>query len=322
MQQVRRNLYMNAFQKFNRYSVLGIILASFYPIYMGVKVVSEYITKGSVDVADYPKYIIPYTPISIALIITIALIPPAIRFLKQYAHLGISALGIGLFFAVEFWFENMVVLNGTGRTNIKNWQMLSCAMTPQTLKRAGNILAGEYSPAFKIHFYIISIVVILAVLNCVLGFAVMIKTNRYERKKPLILQAISAAIFIGLCILACFTAFFRTGQLRVSPVSAALMSLFFIVFGVTVGIYAGSFFHKKKKLLSVIFPAILSLATTTIMYVGELILLNGSLYQFGNGFLFEPLGMFPFATIDLLVILLSGIATYSLLSKFASAVSQ
>ena len=193
--------------------------------------------------------------------------------------------------------------------------MFSCMATPQTLKSAGNILAGEYSPAFKIHFYIISIVVILAVLNCMVGFALMLRDNNPGRKKPLIAQAVSTAVFIGLCIFACFTAFFRTGQLNISPVSAVLMSLFFIVFGITVGVYAGSFFYKKKKLLSVIIPSLLSITTTIVMYIGELILLNGVLYKFGIGFLFDPLGVLPFAITDLSVILFTGIATYFILLK-------
>ena len=92
---------MNTFRKFYLFSVIGIILASFYPIFMGIRVVSDYFANGSIDVANYPKYIIPYTPICIALIITIALIPLVIKLSKRFAMPGISGLGIGLFFASE-----------------------------------------------------------------------------------------------------------------------------------------------------------------------------------------------------------------------------
>ena len=45
------------------------------------------------------------------------------------------------------------------------------------------------------------------------------------------------------------------------------------------------------------------------MYIGELILLDGKLYRFGEGFFFSPMGSFPFAPVDLAVILLSGLLT-------------
>ena len=57
---------------------LGIILsASVYPIYMGIVMILSFIQNGGIDVADYPRYIIPYTPICIALIICTVLLPIA-----------------------------------------------------------------------------------------------------------------------------------------------------------------------------------------------------------------------------------------------------
>jgi hypothetical protein len=40
-------------------------------------------------------------------------------------------------------------------------------VTPEIFETVRNPLVGEYSPAFKIHFYIISIAVILAVVNVI-----------------------------------------------------------------------------------------------------------------------------------------------------------
>jgi len=188
--------------------------------------------------------------------------------------------------------------------------MLSCAVTPQMRLTAGDILMGNYSPAMKLHFYIISIIIVLAVINVIYGFSVMISTGNYAKKRPLIAQAISIAVFIGLCIFACFTAFYRTGSILVSPVSAVLMSLFFITMGVTSGIYIGSFFHNRSRFLSVTLPAVISVIMVLVMYAGELILLNGDLYRFGTGFLFEPVAITPFALVDIAVMLFSGAITY------------
>lgn len=105
------------------------------------------------------------------------------------------------------------------------------------------------------------------------------------------MQAISGGIFLGLCILACFTAFFRNRQIQVSLISAVLMSIFFILFGITAGIYAASFLNGRNQWIFIIIPAVTASLMTTLMYLGEMILLNGHLYRFGRGFLFEGLGV-------------------------------
>ena len=57
------------------FSLAAVISASFYPIYMGVTVISDMLTYGSVSAEDYPKYIIPYTPVAVAVIIGVLLLP-------------------------------------------------------------------------------------------------------------------------------------------------------------------------------------------------------------------------------------------------------
>jgi hypothetical protein len=282
---------------------------------MGVLAVTDYIRKGSIDVANYPKYIIPYTPICIALIIAAALMPVILRFFKRFALPVISLLGVGVFLISEILLENMVIMTSITRVKLESWQLMMCIATPEVFETVRNPLVGEYSPAFKIHFYIISIVVILAVINVIYGFAKMIAENNYRKIKPLIAQAISAVIFIGLCIFACFTAFFRKGNINISPISAFLMTIFFIVFGVTAGVYIGTSFYGKKKLWSTIIPSIFAVFTTFVMYAGELVLMGGKLFKFGSGFLFESLGVIPFSIIDIAIILSSGALTYIILNN-------
>ena len=52
---------------------------------------------------------------------------------------------------------------------------------------------------------------------------------------------------IGMCIWACFTSFYRGGELNVSALSALLMSVFFTLLGVTLGVFTGSFTLGKDK---------------------------------------------------------------------------
>jgi len=309
-------------KQFNRYyliSCLGVLIASYYPLLMGVRVITDMITDGTVLKENYPKYIIPYTPISIAVIIGVLLMPLWIKLLKRFAIVGGTSVAAGVFFVLELLFEQKVVVE-TAETVVQldDWQMFTCAYIPPeeygyvttvTNKTPVEILMGDYNPAFKLHFYIISLVIIFSLLNCIYGFAQAIKTGKKKRIKALVLQLVSSVAFLGLCILACFTAFWRDGKIQESSLSETLMAVFFILLGVTVGIYAGSFLLGKKTGISVVVPAVLSSLMTLIMYVGEMILLNGNLYRFGNGFFFEEISFLVLAPVDIIVIIISGCVT-------------
>ena len=313
---------------FNRYyllSCLGVLIASYYPLSMGVRVITDMLVNGTVMKENYPKYIIPYTPISMAIIIGVLLMPLFISFFKRFAFAGGAVSATAIFFGLELLFEQQVVVS-TAETvvQLEDWQMFMCYIPPESLvttyktQTAVDILMGDYNPAFKLHFYIISVLLIVTILNCLYGFGMMIKNGDKKRCKSLILQSICSVGFLGLCILACFTAFWRDGSIRVSPLSAALMTVFFILFGVTAGVFVGSFLLRRRKLISVCLPAISASVMTLLMYIGEMVLLNGHLYRLGSGFLFESLPGIVFAPIDLLVILLSGLITalvFALLSQ-------
>ena len=207
-------------------------------------------------------------------------------------------------------------------TKLENWQMFMCYVPPEFSEErtwtAVDVLLGEYDPAFKLHFYAISVVLILSLLNCFYGFAQMLRTGNQTRKRALILQSVAAVSFLGMCLWACFTAFYRDGNLTVSPLSAGLMILFFLLFGITGGVYGISYTLGKKKLLSVGLPAGIAGAIVLLMYVGEMILLSGNLYRFGSGFFFTEIPGIVLAPVDLLVVLLAGGVT-ALLSLAVTA---
>ena len=342
-------------------SLAAILLASAYPIYMGVFMLAAQIRDGGVDVTAYPKYVIPYTPISAALIACAALLPLAYKYCKKFALPVLSVLGILLFLAVETGFERMTVFDTVYEqvdvtaaaaeasiieeatevpVDVGAWQYYLCAvlppmppdemepMPPDEIESAqpgepeqittANPLLADYSPVFKLHFYMISIIMIISVLGTAYGFYRMYREQSFKRKKPLIAQLVLVAAFIGLCVLACFTAFFRNGEQIISPISAVLMTLFFLVFGVTAGIYAGTWLYGKRKLFSMLLPSLGAVLVTLLMYFGELVMMRGGLYQLGKGFFFEPFASTPFAIADMLVMLSSGLLTYGVLYALRS----
>lgn len=300
--------------KFSKYCILsdtGILLISFYPILMGIRVIEEMIRSGYVAKENYPKYIIPYTPLCFAVIAGVFLMPLFVKIFKRAAAAAGTVTSAGVFFFFELLFENKCVVSADNPVSLKNWQMYMC-ISPALYQRKQSpieILAGKYNPAFKLHFYLISVVLILSVLNCIYGFGSIIKNGDGKRRKALILQSVCTAIFLGLCIFACFTAFFRDGSFKVSPLSASLMTVFFVLLGITSGIFAGSFLLGKRKAVSVFIPSLTASVITLIMYIGEMILLGGRLYSFGNGILFRSLPCIVLSITDILTILLSGSLT-------------
>ncbi len=314
------------FKRYYLCSFAGVLIASFYPIWMGVKVVSDMIKNGTVYAEDYPKYIIPYTPIALAVIIGVALMPILIKKLEKFALAAGTGVSLIVFFASELMLESMVTVTKTFTetvSTLEGWQMYMCYIPPDMFEERTwtevDVLMGEYSPAFKLHFYVISVVLIISILNCFYGFARMISTGDKSRKKPLILQSVASAAFLGMCIWACFTAFYRNGDITVSPLSAVLMCIFFLLFGVTVGIYVVSFTLGKKKLYSLWLPSVSAVVVTLVMYIGEMILLSGNLYRFGEGWFFDAIPGIVLSPFDIVIILISGVITamisYSISSK-------
>lgn len=304
------------YNKFYLLSCIGILAASCYPLWMGIRVITDMIVDGTVMKENYPKYIIPYTPICLAVLLGVLLMPLCVKLFKRFAQVGGSIAATGAFFILELLFEKKVVVTTAETvTKLEDWQMYMCwappggwgePVTTYKTETAVEILMGEYNPAFKLHFYIISIVLILSILNCFYGFGQLIRTGRKERLKSLVLQSVCSLAFLGLCILACFTAFWRDGSIQVSPLSAILMALFFVLLGVTAGVFAGSFLLKKRKFVSIWIPSIIASVMTLLMYIGELILLHGHLYRFGEGFLFNGISGIVLAPVDLLIIIISG----------------
>lgn len=307
-----------SYTRFYVLSLIGIIVISAYPIYMGIHAVGEMLKRGAVPIETYPKYIIPYTPIAIALILGVLLIPVLQRALKRSDFLFGAIISTGIFFAIEGLMERKILVQAQKVVYLESWQMSLCYIPPEMYRtrtwEAVDVLLGGYSPWFKLHFYIISVVLIISMLNCFYGFAKMIRSGECSRKKALVIQAVTSAAFLGMCIWACFTAFYRRGEITVSALSALLMSVFFILFGITTGLLVGSFTLGKRKVLSVLLPAITASIITLVMYVGEMILLSGNLYSFGKGFLFKGIPGIVLAPVDILIIMASGVIT-ALISK-------
>ena len=304
--------------KFWAFALAGTLIVGYYPLYMGYKVIVSMSKMGYVMPENFPKYIIPYTPITLAIIAAILFLPLICKIFKRFAVLVSTTLSMGVFVLTEWLFESKVlILTNEFVTPLDNWQMLSCYVNLDDFRKktAIDILLGEYSPTFKLHFYLISVILIISIVSCVYGFAKVIETRNKSKIKALTVQAVCTVMFLGLCIFACFTAFFRNGSVVVSPLSAVLMCLFFIIMGLTAGLYTGTLLLGKRKSVSIVLPALIASVVTLLMYIGEMCLLSGSLYRFGYGFFFNGLPLINFAPVDIAVIVFSGLICSLILKR-------
>ena len=62
---------------------------------------------------NYPKYIIPYTPICMAVLTGVLILPLCVRLDKRLTLLGGAASAIAVFFVLEILFEQKVVFTTT-----------------------------------------------------------------------------------------------------------------------------------------------------------------------------------------------------------------
>ena len=304
------------FRKYCLFSLIGVVLLGGYPLYMGVRVIADMIRDGAVLFSNYPKYLIPYTPVAIAVLLSVAMMPWLFRLSKRYAQMIASISGVVLFLVTELLFEQFVIVTETAQTTLESWQMAMCYIPPDMISRCWtpvDVLIGEYSPWFKLHFYMIAVVLVLSLIHSVYGFGRQIRYQDGSRTLPLVLQTVATSLFLAMCILACFTAFYRTGELLVSPLSACLMIVFFVLLGLVVGLYIGSFCLRMRYIVAVFLPSVAACLTTYLMYFGEMFLLSGHTYQLGEGAFFEAPMLWTVSAADMLVVLGSGVLCYAIL---------
>ncbi|MBR3700947.1 MAG: hypothetical protein IKM96_04320 [Clostridiales bacterium] len=299
--------------KYYLLSFAGLAIACAYPVSMGIKVILMMAVSGAVPYKEYPKYIIPYTPIAVSLIAGVLIMPLIQKLFRRIDIIAGSAAALAVFFVTETFMETKILVMAERTVVLGSWQMSLCYVPPDQFEsrpwKAVDVLLGGYSPLFKVHFYLISVVIIIALLNSFYGFARMIRTGDYKKKRALAVQTVTGVMFLGMCIWACFTAFYRTGDLVVKPVSAVLMGTFFALLGVTAGIFAASLTIAKRRLLSTVIPVVTSVLVTVLMYIGEMFLLNGHLYRFGRGLLFRGIPGMVLAPADILIIAAAGVIT-------------
>jgi len=316
---------------------LAVLFAlSAYPLINGVRMAYISISDGAVEPDQYARYVIPYAAMCVAVLIFAAFLPVLHK--MKHAPFAIGLAGAyAVFIAVEQFMER-IRIKTDGMTLIDTaslsidltpaepsaavdvWQASLCAVSPRARQQSaaydagGRIFYAMADDYYKIHYYLVSFILIVMVCGLLYGIGRMIRTGDGEKRKPLILQGMAAAALVSLCVFANTTAFFRQADPIQTPLASALTCLFFIMLGAAAGVYAGSFLLKKEKTAGLALPVMISVVIVILMYIGEAAMMKGGLYRFGTGWFFDGIPLIALAPVDILVVLAAGAVTWFVLN--------
>gem|GEM_PF-453626 len=318
---------MNNTKRFYIISLVVLVVLSAYPLINGVRMLFFSVRNGAITPEQYAKYVVPYTAICVSVIWFAALQPLFMRLRRFALPIGL-ATAYGVFYAIERIFETMQIhvsgmslidaatlapqAAGTTAATVDIWQAALCVASPvmmdQSLSYAyqDKLVYVMADGLYKIHYYLISLILISMVCGLVYGIAKMLRDGARSQMKSIFLRGVSAAALLALCVFANTTAFFRRPTWIQTPTASVLTCLFFIILGASVGVYAGSFLLKKSKIPGVGVPALISICATVLMYTGEALMMRGNIYRFGRGWFFYGLPIVVLAPVDILIILFAG----------------
>jgi hypothetical protein len=142
------------------------------------------------------------------------------------------------------------------------------------------------------------------------GITRMITDSNWSSLGMMRLRGVATAVLISMCVFANTTGFFRGMDQIQTPLASLLTSTFMVALGTATGVYAGSYLVSRAMLLGRLLPTVFSLGVVLAMYFGQGVMMGGDLYRFGTGWLFTGLAHIVVAPIDIIVVIVSGAATW------------
>ena len=230
------------FRKFYLFTLAVLGALSAYPLINGVRIAYIGVMHGAVEPGQYARYVIPYTAMCVAILLFAAFLPVLFRVKRMAFLVGLSG-AYAVFIALELFMENikistkgMTVLDPASLTadmtappfaSVDIWQASMCAVSPLVRGQSKVFSSGDgifyvmANDAYKIHYYLVSFILITMVCGLVYGIGHAVSTGAEDRRKPLILQGMAAAALVSLCVFANTTAFFRqTGPIDAGRIRA------------------------------------------------------------------------------------------------------
>jgi len=257
--------------------------------------------------------IIPFMPVLTAVIIGFLFLPALLKMSGKKRAI-VSAGATGIFLGLEIYAARIAArLNVTGI--ILSSRMPRDLWTPEVI--AGVTSEVSIPWQFRVHYYIFSIILILATLN----FLYCLANALYRNEKPdkaVILNGIATACYALAYVFVRPVQFHDHGDFvrimrfhgltstRLTGLSVFNTATCFVFGSITVGLFCGSFFRFEG--LKRFIPSLASIITVLALYTAQYFMLDGNFYSYHNNIV---------VTIFLraLIILCPAVSVYLLLRK-------
>jgi len=216
--------------------------------------------------------VIPFAAVSAAVLIGFLLLPMLRKMYVAKRGIISSVIAVCIFFALSLYAEMIsarldvifIVMTSRMRRSVEGIAALADYMTiPWTV---------------RLHYYIFSIVLILALLNFLYGLADALYRGEKLSKKAIALQGGAVACYALAYFFVRAMQFKDYDTLLLTSSSVLNAAVCFILAGIAVGLYSGSF--SKFAGLGKFISSILSSATVVALYAAEYAMLQGNLYSY------------------------------------------
>ncbi len=283
--------------------MLFLLVFSFYPIGMGVRIFVLQSQYGNILPEEYAQHVIPYAAVCSSILVTISLYPIVSK-IRRFSVPAASIIGLGLFAGVE-WFIEKNTINTMAAYSTFQWQLTHSVGITDAMHSFHKL----YDPTYRMHHLLVSFLLILLITGTVYNYGNVMPLNDRAKKAVFCMQAIFTVLFIVFCAAVNITHFFNGPSGSLAPFSSVITGFFFVLAGVNFGIYLAVYLINKNMLISILLPAAGTCLITLVTYLGEYRALNGVLYRFGYTKLFQ---MTPFTVMtltDMLIVPASGLLT-------------
>ena len=231
---------------------------------------------------DYPKYnpirVIPFAAVSIAILAGFLVLPLTRKALTPVKRFVVFAGAVAVFIGMELYAEMIA-----GRLDATKVVLTSRMM--RTPEEIAAMALNNISWPVRIHYFIFSIILILAVLNLLYNLTAMLYGDNKalyggnkSGKRMLVMHAIATACYTLAYVFVRVMQYDEFGQLRILWESVVNAAVCFILAALAVGLFCGSLFRSAGVRRFI--PSLLSLLTVLALYAAEYVMLEYRFYSY------------------------------------------
>ncbi|MCL2578179.1 MAG: hypothetical protein FWE27_09055 [Defluviitaleaceae bacterium] len=241
--------------------------------------------------------VIPFMAVSMAILIVFLLLPALRNTNITTRRFVTSVIAIGIFTGLSVFAETIAEILSSGRV------LMNSRMMPPPSDIAIMQSSTTIPLLVRVHYYIFSIILILAVLNFLYNLADTLYKDGKFGNKAVAIQGIATACYALAYFLVRIVQYENFAARQITWGSVLNSAVCFILAAISVGLYSASFI--KFKGFGRFVPSVVSIITIFALYGAQYIMLEGNFYAYGSNAIVAFL-------LRILIALIPGVTVYFL----------